>query len=148
MCLSAYNEFTHLYDLQQKLLRKLEIEMKNISDVLEHRRDYYIRLQKLSDGVIPLDRPLDLDALENSLKDRLNKLQISYSSDMGRKRYLENLLDEDEKEQEDTKDLECGICKTTMEERAILPCGHFFCKECITMWLVRHHKCPLCNQVM
>lgn len=148
MCTFAHKEFSHCYELQQKIMRKLEIEMDNISDLLEHRRDYYIRLQKLSDGVIPLDRSDNIERLENNIKESLNSCQISYSSTVGRKRYLEHLLNEEQSDGSIEMDLECGICRSTMEQRAILHCGHYFCNKCATAWLTRHQKCPTCNQVM
>lgn len=45
---------------------------------------------------------------------------------------------------------ECSICQEEYENNSdviILPCRHFFHKECISLWLRNyHHKCPLCRQ--
>lgn len=43
----------------------------------------------------------------------------------------------------------CSICQEKYDSDAeiiILPCKHYFHKECITEWLKNyHHKCPLCR---
>jgi E3 ubiquitin-protein ligase SHPRH len=143
----AYKEFVDLYDLQQKIMRKLEMELNNISDLMVHRRDYYSRLQKLSDGVVPLNRPENVDILESVIKTRLDETQVEFASIAGRKRYLEHLLNEEKKNGNNKKDMECGICRGGMEKQSILPCGHYFCNGCLFAWLSRHRKCPVCNQV-
>nr|CDS30441.2 expressed protein [Hymenolepis microstoma] len=40
--------------------------------------------------------------------------------------------------------LECPICYQRLNEPRTLPCDHIFCKNCITDWLEREQKCPLC----
>ena len=147
MCAAAHLEFSHVYDFQIKILHKLEIELKHISDLMDHRKDYYIRLQKLSDGVVPLDRPEDTNLLEHAIKEQLNKFQIESMNAFGRQRYLEHLLTEDKGPSTIIKDMECTICKNSIDRPSIFPCGHYFCHDCVVQWLNRHHKCPTCNQV-
>jgi hypothetical protein len=52
--------------------------------------------------------------------------------------------DLDEKGQAD-----CSICMDAAEigsEVTVLPCSHWFHKECITAWLIEHDTCPHCRQ--
>ena len=50
------------------------------------------------------------------------------------------------------QDAGCAICMLTVEKDSqphpviVLPCGHYFHKECVSRWLIVHQKCPLCNQ--
>lgn len=64
---------------------------------------------------------------------------------------LNNLVEKKYSEIENNdKFPECSICREKFESDMIvkiLPCNHWFHKECITEWLTKyHHKCPLCRQ--
>ena len=39
----------------------------------------------------------------------------------------------------------CSICMFTFTEPSNLPCGHIFCKNCISNWLKRNNTCPNCK---
>jgi len=46
------------------------------------------------------------------------------------------------------KDAACSICLCEYEEGETLsklPCGHIYHDNCITAWVERHVRCPLCN---
>lgn len=46
------------------------------------------------------------------------------------------------------KDAACSICLCEYEEGeslSKLPCGHIYHDNCITAWVERHVRCPLCN---
>lgn len=50
----------------------------------------------------------------------------------------------------DEENEECPVCATTFEKDcvvALLPCGHYFCKSCISKWVRRKHQytCPICR---
>ena len=40
----------------------------------------------------------------------------------------------------------CTICRENISENSVkLQCGHIFCLNCITSWLVIQRTCPLCR---
>ncbi|CAM9261692.1 unnamed protein product [Phaeothamnion confervicola] len=44
---------------------------------------------------------------------------------------------------------ECSVCLMGFEEGVncfLLPCGHIFHAECITLWLENHASCPVCKR--
>eukprot|EP00347_Sterkiella_histriomuscorum_P002074 403369575 len=49
-------------------------------------------------------------------------------------------------DQIDTKTAICSICFEKSSNSQILKCNHEFCKECISDWLRKHNKCPICRQ--
>ncbi|XP_055015389.1 zinc-binding protein A33-like [Boleophthalmus pectinirostris] len=44
-----------------------------------------------------------------------------------------------------SEDLTCSICLSLFTEPVVLPCGHSFCRDCITMSLDKHSHCPQCR---
>lgn len=40
----------------------------------------------------------------------------------------------------------CVICQMTTETGVKLPCGHSFHKDCISNWVSRSNRCPICQQ--
>ncbi|GIZ40895.1 hypothetical protein CKM354_000421600 [Cercospora kikuchii] len=40
-------------------------------------------------------------------------------------------------------DAECGICQDVYKDPVELPCGHTFCRACISLWLSSKKTCPL-----
>lgn len=40
---------------------------------------------------------------------------------------------------------ECSICLDGIEAPAVTPCGHWFCKGCISEWLESKGTCALCR---
>jgi len=53
--------------------------------------------------------------------------------------------------QNDLQEEECSICLEIFQQKdkiLILPCYHFFHKECINKWISKNNgilKCPYCN---
>uniref|UniRef100_A0A665VLI7 Uncharacterized protein n=1 Tax=Echeneis naucrates TaxID=173247 RepID=A0A665VLI7_ECHNA len=43
-----------------------------------------------------------------------------------------------------TEELTCPVCLSIFTDPVILPCGHAFCRECITGYLSSLAKCPQC----
>lgn len=45
------------------------------------------------------------------------------------------------------EELLCPICYDPFREAVTLPCGHNFCKGCVSRsWESRRHACPLCKE--
>ncbi|XP_055667159.1 E3 ubiquitin-protein ligase TRIM35 [Falco biarmicus] len=45
------------------------------------------------------------------------------------------------------EELLCPICYEPFREAVTLPCGHNFCKDCVSRsWEHRHHLCPVCKE--
>ena len=45
----------------------------------------------------------------------------------------------------------CAVCCdefNTEEEVRVLPCLHFYHRECIDQWLMYHRQCPICKHVV
>ena len=43
---------------------------------------------------------------------------------------------------------ECVICKDwVVRTRALVPCGHIACQDCLAQWLKRSNSCPVCRHV-
>lgn len=40
----------------------------------------------------------------------------------------------------------CAICLDDIKSLTMVPCGHFFCKACITQCMQQHGVCPLCRK--
>ena len=40
----------------------------------------------------------------------------------------------------------CFICEHLIEDISILPCNHYFCKDCIISWINEEEKCPECSE--
>merc|ERR1719359_1837159 len=48
----------------------------------------------------------------------------------------------------DSSNAECPICLQTQVlggEATKLPCGHLFCRSCVTQWLQNRCTCPVCR---
>ena len=46
------------------------------------------------------------------------------------------------------KTYNCSVCYETKaaKTKALLPCGHEFCKRCIDKWRKQNNSCPLCRK--
>ena len=45
----------------------------------------------------------------------------------------------------------CAVCCdefNTEEEVRVLPCLHFYHRECIDQWLMYHRQCPICKHIV
>ncbi|XP_070767172.1 nuclear factor 7, brain-like [Enoplosus armatus] len=44
-----------------------------------------------------------------------------------------------------SEDLTCAVCLTIFTDPVTLPCGHSFCRACLTAVLSSQHQCPQCR---
>jgi len=42
----------------------------------------------------------------------------------------------------------CDVCTEPLCGPRVLPCGHSFCTECLTCWLLDHRSCPTCRAML
>lgn len=40
---------------------------------------------------------------------------------------------------------ECPICLLPQTTGLLTPCSHFFCRECLSQWLLSTDSCPMCR---
>lgn len=69
-----------------------------------------------------------------------NKFMLEAIKNFGKKK--EETKEDKSKEEEE----ECAICIDEMNDPTILPCGHVFCYECITMMTASKKICPMCKK--
>eukprot|EP00301_Raphidiophrys_heterophryoidea_P007108 c1279_g1_i1.p1 GENE.c1279_g1_i1~~c1279_g1_i1.p1 ORF type:complete len:458 (+),score=69.80 c1279_g1_i1:64-1374(+) len=43
------------------------------------------------------------------------------------------------------EDFICPICHGVLNMPILTPCGHVFCEECVTGWVTRNRRCPVCQ---
>ena len=61
-----------------------------------------------------------------------------------RREPAERFRDASEEELEKLDDC-CAICRETMKQAKVLPCGHYFHYSCLRSWLEQSHSCPVCR---
>lgn len=44
-----------------------------------------------------------------------------------------------------SRHLMCTICQEVFDEPNRINCGHTFCKDCLTSWIDKSNKCPMCR---
>jgi len=80
----------------------------------------------------------------NPLSQEYHMLKKNYQDKINQSKFILQTLNNLDKEKEDD-DNECPICIDTIDDPAILSCGHVFCYECITSFTTNDKKCPLCK---
>ncbi|KAJ3298009.1 Calcium-transporting ATPase 10, plasma membrane-type [Borealophlyctis nickersoniae] len=136
-------------DRQIVKLGVLEKEMSAFRRMSNSRLLYYRRLQFISDGVTLPDKPVDIETVIGRCLEDEAETERKLVTQIGRKRYLENLMAEEKEKlnrEGKEKERDCAICKSDFEKGAVTPCGHIFCAECLKLWIVRHKRCPTCKQ--
>jgi E3 ubiquitin-protein ligase SHPRH len=144
ICDAALKECTGHYELQMKILQKLEQEKKQINDLFNARVTYYGQLQVFSDGVnIPPEPEEGFEVERQELRILREQLEMDLRAEVGKKKYMGHLLENQREEQEESAIRDCGICTMGISEGVFAPCGHHFCKTCLQAWLTLRHACPL-----
>jgi hypothetical protein len=103
--------------------------------------------------IIPLIVRINSNSLDNNYEFILNSYWTYLLSD-----FLQTLnntyktdevlsIEEFEKLEKYTDDIECQICMHNKTDNIKLSCKHIFCSECIKKWLTEHiNTCPTCRQ--
>lgn len=72
----------------------------------------------------------------NALAERLGNVEIGINPDLVSKRFLDK-----------KKEITCAIClEENIQSKRRLLCNHEYCSRCITKWLKKSKKCPMCFQ--
>ncbi|KAJ3019350.1 hypothetical protein HKX48_002198 [Thoreauomyces humboldtii] len=154
-----------LMNAQMEGLERLQKEQLVINKVYNQRLLYFQNLQSVSDGVRKPRRPRargksDEQAFDEETQrtiDTEQQAQTDLVRLVSHVRYLKNVRSEENQGSSDeagarasaepaAKEWECLICKSSVAEGVVTPCGHVYHAECASTWIDRHHKCPLCNQ--
>ena len=72
----------------------------------------------------------------NALAEQLGNVEIGINPDVISKRFIDK-----------NKQILCPIClDTDIQSKRRLLCNHEYCSKCITKWLKKSKKCPMCFQ--
>ncbi|KAI8926557.1 SNF2 family N-terminal domain-containing protein [Entophlyctis helioformis] len=142
----AYREMTKQIHDQVAKLEHLQSEIGMFRSLGNARIVFFRDLQKFDAGVTPPERPLDLVQHREELQAEIAQLEAQIAVQSGRRRYLEHLASEYEGKPDGERVRECGVCRSELLTGIVTPCGHMFCNDCNGMWIVKHAKCPMCNQ--
>ncbi|KAJ9145612.1 Helicase-like protein [Coniochaeta hoffmannii] len=126
---------------QSKAITSMEKEADAFTNTMNARIEFYRQLQAVSDMVADYEGNKSEQGLENVLQQE-DVARNGLSVAQGRHRYLIHLKEAESKSDEARL---CVICRETFEIGVLTPCGHQFCKACITQWLAAHHNCPTCK---
>ncbi|KAJ3092676.1 hypothetical protein HK102_004409 [Quaeritorhiza haematococci] len=129
LCRMAAKALNKECERQINKLTLLERESRVFNRLYNSRIEYYRQLQKLSDNVTLPEMPHDLERMKADILQEEQALEIRIVQQVGRRRYLTNLMKEDEEATVAGQiDRDCGICKLEVEKGALTPCGHVFCE--------------------
>ncbi|KAK4948778.1 hypothetical protein LTR28_007374 [Elasticomyces elasticus] len=114
-------------------------------DSTKQQDELYAQLQQISDTVAPYkgtpDGSLNVWALGDAITKRENHKRRA--ADYKREReYLLTLHKKDEIE------VDCAICRDTIERGILTGCGHHFCKPCLDSWYGQSRSCPTCRRYL
>ncbi|TID29165.1 hypothetical protein CANINC_002122 [Pichia inconspicua] len=157
---------TTKYDETQKLIIMLKDDMKNqmknikqmktkifetFNDCFNAKVAYFKSLQIRSDTLVNYSpeklgsSPKYVALMEmESLKKELTDVEMKMKMVNVRLNYLSTLSVESKTASEDS-DM-CIICRYKIKVGMLTPCGHKYCRECLTEWMRTKRICPLCNK--
>jgi E3 ubiquitin-protein ligase SHPRH len=143
--IKTMTEVQDLFNEEMKVLKDLEAEQDLFRQTMNHRLDFFAKLQEISDTVRPykeeLDEELDKRALEQKETlemDTAKKLAAAKTKN----RFLLHLKEESDEEGQRL----CIICQDNFETGVLTVCGHRFCKDCIRLWWRQNRTCPTCKR--
>lgn len=122
-------------DMKMKFVRVLEQARQLKTEVIANRAE--IDLLTTREQHQLLQSQESADTARNKIRQQADKLR-KYKKENKFLRLANRKLIRDlfvaREDLEKANHLRCGICLTSFQN-AVLPCGHGFCRECLTMWL-------------
>ena len=133
---------------QTKTAASLEKEFDLCRTTMNDRLEFYRQLQAISDTVQPYKEVEDdfLNEAQLELQSKEERLSADKLRALHTKRRFLQHLKEQKTGQEERRP--CIICMQPFENGVITVCAHEFCKDCISIWLRQHSKCPICKKVL
>lgn len=140
-----FSKVPDFFAQQTKTVTELEKEQEMFRTTMNQRLEYYRQFQHISDTVAEYKEKPDekFDEIEfNKCTAVFQHKETSVAKLKTNHAYLINLRAENQGNAE----VECIICRDSIEIGVITKCGHKFCKDCIHQWWTDHKICPLCKQ--
>ncbi|CDR40015.1 CYFA0S04e01706g1_1 [Cyberlindnera fabianii] len=136
----------NVFDSQRKTAEEFQSKFRIYNSVYNLKITYFRRLQEISDNVRAFNstthQRFDVQDQLFSLKRAITTKRDQITHITGRLRFLESLGDSSSL---DEKDKICCICRGVITIGSLTPCGHRYCKECLSTWLHSKLTCPICN---
>ncbi|GAV29067.1 hypothetical protein PMKS-002546 [Pichia membranifaciens] len=144
---------------QMKNVKNMRVKLFDVlNDAFNSKVSYFKALQVRSDtlvnytpekiGVSPQYSALvELETVKKELDKDAGKLRslnarLNYLKSLNSKRQTEGNQDEND----NLKDDSCVICRYRILVGTLTPCGHKYCRECLTEWMKTKKVCPLCQK--
>lgn len=86
-----------------------------------------------------------IDKLDNTTQ-AYHMLLANYKSVISESNFMLNILEKINQNIDIKEDTNCIICFDDVNVPVLTPCGHIYCKECITTCLKYKNECPMCKK--
>ena len=131
---------------QAQIVSDLEREQEVFREAERSRLEYHRQLQAISDSVRPFQEEESESFDEVQFKEAVAAEKRRSNRVRGlltKRKFLQHLRDT---KGDDAERRPCIICLQHFEQGVLTVCAHEFCKECISLWLSQHHRCPMCKK--
>lgn len=144
---------------QMKNVKHMRVKLFDVlNDAFNSKVSYFKALQVRSDTLVNFtpekigDSPqysalVELETVKKELAKDDSKLRslnarLNYLRSLNSKRQTEGNQGENDNLKEDS----CVICRYRILVGTLTPCGHKYCRECLTEWMKTKKVCPLCQK--
>jgi E3 ubiquitin-protein ligase SHPRH len=149
LCHMVRHHYDQVFQDSHRTLELIKADHEAMGRLFNERVAYFSQLQVFSDHVVSPEK-LEKEermAYKNDIEKEVEQKQKILMDLTGRLNYLTNLLKSEQLSCKETKELkECRICLVSVDSGFLTRCGHVFHEHCLTAWLVKHRRCPVCNQ--
>jgi E3 ubiquitin-protein ligase SHPRH len=149
LCLMVRRHYEQICQESNRILELIKADHEAMSRIFNERVAYFSQLQVFSDHVVSPEKMEENESIvyKNEIQNEQEERQKILQNQTGRLNYLTNLLKSEQLSTKETKELkECRICLMGVDNGFLTRCGHVFHDHCLTAWLVKHRRCPVCNQ--